>query len=164
MCDVPYQDAALLVGEGNLRSVLPLPEVSELEVVRHFTGLSHRNYSIDGGFYPLGSCTMKYNPKVNEKSAAMPGFTGLHPLQPDETAQGALRLIYELQEMLASDLRNGCHNTLQPSASAHGELLAMMMVKAYHQERGGAALRRSCNSGCRTRHQPGERSKVPTSK
>src|SRR5579884_3099438 len=87
-CDVPYTDPSL-------------PEVSELEVVRHFTRLSQRNYAIDTGFYPLGSCTMKYNPKVNERTAGLPGFAALHPLQPEETAQGALAVLYELQKMLA---------------------------------------------------------------
>ena len=134
-CDVPTTSAAELLGAENLRSTLPLPEVSELDIVRHFTGLSHRNYSIDAGFYPLGSCTMKYNPKVNEKTAAMPGFAGLHPLQPETTTQGALQLIFELQNMLA-EICGMDATTLQPSAGAHGELLAMMMVKAYHEERG----------------------------
>lgn len=134
VCDVPYQNPATLIGGENLRAHLPLPEVSELDVVRHFTYLSHRNYSIDGGFYPLGSCTMKYNPKVNEKTAALPGFAGLHPMQPESTAQGALALLYELQSMLA-EICGMDATTLQPSAGAHGELLAMMMVKAYHQER-----------------------------
>jgi len=133
VCDVPFQSPAALVGEHNLRKQLPLPEVSELDVVRHFTNLSHRNYSIDGGFYPLGSCTMKYNPKVNEKTAAMPGYTGLHPMQPESTAQGALALMYDLQTMLA-EICGMDATTLQPSAGAHGELLAMMMVKAYHQK------------------------------
>lgn len=134
-CDVPQEDTAALLGAENLRETLPLPEVSELEVVRHFTLLSHRNYAIDKGFYPLGSCTMKYNPKVNEKTAALPGFAGLHPLQPEETAQGALALIYELQAMLA-EICGMAATTLQPAAGAHGELLAMMMVKAYHAQRG----------------------------
>ena len=134
-CDVPHQDPAELLGAGNLRQSLPLPEVSELDVVRHFTHLSHRNYAIDLGFYPLGSCTMKYNPKVNEKTAALPGFASLHPLQPQETVQGALAVIYELQTMLA-EICGMKQTTLQPSAGAHGELLAMMMVKAYHADRG----------------------------
>ena len=136
-CDVPEEDPVLLLGAENIRKSLPLPEVSELDVVRHFTHLSHRNYSIDGGFYPLGSCTMKYNPKVNEKTAAIPGFASLHPLQPVETAQGALELMYELQVML-SEMCGMSATTLQPSAGAHGELLAMMMIKAYHAERGEA--------------------------
>lgn len=136
-CDVPRTEPSELLGASNLRSHLPLPEVSELDVVRHFTHLSHRNYSIDGGFYPLGSCTMKYNPKVNEKTAAMPGFAALHPLQPTETTQGALALMYELQVML-SEICGMASTTLQPSAGAHGELLAMMMVKRYHADRGEA--------------------------
>ena len=136
-CDVPYTDPAALLGAVNLRRDLPLPEVSELDVVRHFTHLSHRNYSIEQGLYPLGSCTMKYNPKVNEKTASMPGFAALHPLQPVETAQGALQLMYDLQKMLA-EICGMDATTLQPSAGAHGELLAMMMVKAYHEKRGEA--------------------------
>src|SRR5262249_23531769 len=134
-CDVPQADPAALLGAENLRAALPLPEVSELDVVRHFTHLSHRNYAIDTGIYPLGSCTMKYNPKVNEKTAAMPGFASLHPLQPAETAQGALALLYDLQAILA-EICGMAATTLQPAAGAHGELLAMMMVKAYHAQRG----------------------------
>jgi glycine dehydrogenase subunit 2 len=134
-CDVPVIPVEELLGAQHVRTDLPLPEVSELEVVRHFTHLSHRNYAIDLGFYPLGSCTMKYNPKVNERTASMPGFASLHPLQPVETAQGALALIYELQEMLAQICGMDA-TTLQPSAGAHGELLSMMMVKAYHEQRG----------------------------
>ncbi len=94
--DVPLAD---LPGEF-LRDNLPLPELSELDVVRHFTHLSNMNYSIDGGFYPLGSCTMKYNPKVNEDIARLPGFAFTHPLQPVETVQGNLALMYQLQEWL----------------------------------------------------------------
>ena len=136
-CDVPYTDPAELLGAGQLRDRLPLPEVSELEVVRHFTHLSQRNYAIDLGLYPLGSCTMKYNPKVNERAASIPGFASIHPLQPEETAQGALALMYDLQKMLA-EISGFDATTLQPSAGAHGELCAMMMVKAYHESRGEA--------------------------
>jgi glycine dehydrogenase subunit 2 len=134
-CDVPSVPPADLLGTRNVRSSLPLPEVAELDVVRHFTHLSQRNYAIDSGFYPLGSCTMKYNPKVNEVAAALPGFAALHPLQPERTAQGALRLVYDLQTMLA-EICGMRATTLQPAAGAHGELLAMMMVKAYHADRG----------------------------
>ncbi len=134
-CDVERTDPALLLGAANLRDSLPLPEVSELDVVRHFTRLSQRNYAIDTGFYPLGSCTMKYNPRINERTASLPGFAGLHPLQPVETAQGALELIYLLQQHLA-DICGMYATTLQPSAGAHGELLSMMMIKAYHADRG----------------------------
>ncbi|MBC7526373.1 MAG: aminomethyl-transferring glycine dehydrogenase subunit GcvPB [Chthonomonadaceae bacterium] len=136
-CDVPYTSPEELIGAEHLRSRLPLPEVSELDVVRHFTHLSQRNYAIDLGLYPLGSCTMKYNPKVNEKAASIPGFASLHPLQPEETAQGALALMYDLQKMLA-EISGFDATTLQPSAGAHGELCAMMMVKAYHASRGEA--------------------------
>jgi glycine dehydrogenase subunit 2 len=136
-CDVPREDPSALLGGENLRGDLPLPEVSELDVVRHFTRLSHRNYAIDTGFYPLGSCTMKYNPKVNEKTAGLPGFASLHPLQPVETAQGALAVMYELQAMLAH-ICGMAATTLQPAAGAHGELLAMMMIKACHADRGEA--------------------------
>ena len=134
-CDVPVVAAVDLLGADNIRKSLPLPEVSELDVVRHFTHLSQRNYSIDGGLYPLGSCTMKYNPKVNEKAASIPGFASLHPLQPVESVQGALAILYELQAML-TEICGMKMTTLQPSAGAHGELLAMMMVKAYHADRG----------------------------
>jgi glycine dehydrogenase subunit 2 len=133
-CDVPSHEVADLIGADNVRASLPLPEVSELEVVRHFTQLSHRNYAIDLGFYPLGSCTMKYNPKVNDRAAGIPGFANIHPLQPVETVQGALAVIYELQSMLA-EICGMQATTLQPAAGAHGELLSMMMVKAYHKER-----------------------------
>src|SRR5947208_433354 len=120
-CDVPRVDPAALLGEENVRDDLPLPEVSELDVVRHFVHLSHRNYSIDGGFYPLGSCTMKYNPKINEWAARLPGFANAHPLAPDELVQGTLQLLYELQEMLA-EVSGMDAVTLQPAAGAHGEL------------------------------------------
>ncbi|MGH2371377.1 MAG: aminomethyl-transferring glycine dehydrogenase subunit GcvPB, partial [Chloroflexota bacterium] len=100
-CDVPQKPLTELLPEGELRQELNLPEVSELDVVRHFTRLSKLNYSVDGEFYPLGSCTMKYNPKLDENVAALPGFRQLHPLQPEETAQGALRVLYELERLLA---------------------------------------------------------------
>jgi glycine dehydrogenase subunit 2 len=87
--------------EGLVRETLPLPELSELDVVRHYTNISKKNYSIDSGFYPLGSCTMKYNPKVNEEAARLPGFAFTHPLQPTETIQGNLALMFELQQWLA---------------------------------------------------------------
>ena len=90
----------LLPGDA-LRRDLPLPELSEPEVIRHFTHLSQHNYSIDSGFYPLGSCTMKYNPKINEEAARLPGFARVHPLQPEETAQGTLEVMYEMQGILA---------------------------------------------------------------
>lgn len=116
-------------------SPLALPELNEPEVMRHFVNLSHLNYSVDTGFYPLGSCTMKFNPKVNEWAARLPGFAGLHPLAPDALAQGTLELMYELQEALAGI--GGMHAvTLQPAAGAQGELTGILMIRAYHRARG----------------------------
>lgn len=111
------------------------PEMSEVEVVRHFTHLSQWNYGVDSGFYPLGSCTMKYNPKVNEEVARLPGFAGAHPYQPEEISQGALRLMYDLQRFLA-EISGLDRVTLQPSAGAQGELTGMLMIRAYLAERG----------------------------
>ncbi len=134
--DVPEQPAAALIGGQLLRIVPPhLPEVSEVAVVRHYTGLSRRNYGVDNGFYPLGSCTMKYNPKINEEAARLAGFSKIHPLQPGQTVQGALSLLYELQNYLAEIAgMDGC--TLQPVAGAHGELTGLKLIRAYHQSRG----------------------------
>ncbi|HFC10114.1 MAG TPA: glycine dehydrogenase subunit 2 [Chloroflexi bacterium] len=129
--DVP----AAPLPEGLLREDLPLPEVSEVDVVRHYTRLSHFNHAVDINFYPLGSCTMKYNPKINEAVSRLPGFAHLHPLQPEETAQGALRLMYELQEAL-QEITGFAACSLQPAAGAHGELTGVHMIWAYHQDRG----------------------------
>jgi glycine dehydrogenase subunit 2 len=114
-----------------LRKDLPLPELSELDVVRHYTHLSNLNYSIDGGFYPLGSCTMKYNPKINEVTARLPGFAFTHPLQPIETVQGNLALMYQLQEIL-KEISGFAGMTLQPAAGAQGELTGVLIMRAYH--------------------------------
>ncbi len=114
-----------------------MPEVSEPEVVRHFTRLSQWNYGVDSGFYPLGSCTMKYNPRVNEAAAARPEFSGLHPLQGEENAQGALQLMWELQRDLA-EISGLPAVTLQPAAGAHGEMTGMLMVRALLGDRGDA--------------------------
>ncbi|SDY78930.1 aminomethyl-transferring glycine dehydrogenase subunit GcvPB [Tindallia californiensis] len=116
---------------------LSLPEVSELDVVRHFVNISQKNFAIDKGFYPLGSCTMKYNPKINEDMTSLPGFNTLHPYQPEETAQGALKMMYELQNMLA-EITGMAGITLQPAAGAHGEMTGLMVIKAYHEKRGDA--------------------------
>lgn len=121
--------------EAFVRRDLPLPEVSERDVIRYFTRLSQLNYSIDTGFYPLGSCTMKYNPKINEALAALPGFTAIHPLQPIETVQGSLALMYALQEWL-KEIGGFSGVTLQPAAGAHGELTGVMIIAAYHRDRG----------------------------
>ena len=123
--------------EEHVREELPLPDLSELDVIRHFTRLSHLNFSIDTNFYPLGSCTMKYNPKVNEETARLPGFVGLHPYQDEGSVQGALRLMYELQEMLA-EIAGLPAVTLQPAAGAHGELTGMLIIRAYHVHNGEA--------------------------
>jgi glycine dehydrogenase subunit 2 len=112
-----------------------LPELNEPEVVRHYVNLSHLNYSIDSGFYPLGSCTMKFNPKLNEWAARLPGFAGLHPLAPDEVSQGTLQLLWELEEMLA-EISGMRAITLQPAAGAQGELTGILMIRAYHRSRG----------------------------
>ena len=112
------------------------PQLSEVDVVRHFTRLSQWNYGVDSGPYPLGSCTMKYNPKVNEEIARMSGFALLHPYTPDEVSQGILKLMYELQTFLA-EITGMDHVTLQPAAGAQGELTGMMMIKACLQARGG---------------------------
>lgn len=112
-----------------------LPEVSEVDIIRHYTNISQKNYAIDKGFYPLGSCTMKYNPKINEDAAANPGFKNLHPYQPEATIQGALELMYELSEMLA-EISGMDRVTLQPAAGAQGELTGLMLIKSYHENRG----------------------------
>jgi len=122
------------IPESFARENLPLPELSEMDVVRHFTRLSQKNHSIDTGFYPLGSCTMKYNPKINEETARLPGFTFTHPLQPVETVQGCLELMFELQEWL-KEIGGFAGVTLQPAAGAHGELTGILIIRAYHQAR-----------------------------
>ncbi len=134
--DVPTEALESMIPVSLLREeAAPLPEVSEIEVVRHYTHLSQRNFGVDTGFYPLGSCTMKYNPKLNEDMAALPGFAHIHPLQPAQTVQGAIQLIYELERYLA-EISGMARVTLQPSAGAHGELTGLMLIKAYHQNRG----------------------------
>ena len=112
-----------------------LPEVSELDVIRHYTNLSNKNFGVDTGFYPLGSCTMKYNPKINEEISALPEFSRLHPLQDEDSIQGALELYYNLQQML-SELAGLKEFTLNPYAGAHGELTGLMVMKKYHEARG----------------------------
>ena len=126
--------------EGKLwrSSALELPEVSEPDVVRHYTNLSQMNFGVDTGFYPLGSCTMKYNPKINEEIASMPEFTGLHPLQPEESVRGAKAAIGELDHALAA-ITGMKHFTFRPCAGAHGELTGLMLMKEYHLGRGDLA-------------------------
>lgn len=118
-----------------VRTDLPLPELSEVDVVRYFTRLSQLNYAVDIGLYPLGSCTMKYNPRVNEEAARLPGFANIHPLQPIETTQGALALMYQLQEWL-KEIGGFAGISLQPAAGAQGELTGILIIRAYHESRG----------------------------
>ena len=129
-----------LLGEGALRQApLRLPEVSELDLVRHYTGLAQRQFSIDANVYPLGSCTMKYNPKVHEEAAAL--FADVHPEQDPESAQGVLELLFELKQGLA-EITGMDEISLQPAAGAHGELTGILMIRAYHQARGEDRQRR----------------------
>ncbi len=117
-----------------IRNYLPLPELSEQDIIRHYTRLSKLNYSVDGGLYPLGSCTMKYNPRVNEKAARLPGFAGVHPFQPVETVQGCLALMYNLQLTLG-EISGFKGITLQPAAGAQGEFVGVAIIRAYHLSR-----------------------------
>ena len=134
--DVPEQDIhAMLPAEVLRREPAQLPEVSEPTAVRHYTRLSQLNHSIDTGFYPLGSCTMKYNPKINEVVANLPGFRSIHPLQPEATVQGALSLMYDLQALLA-EITGMDAVSLQPAAGAHGEFTGLLMIRAYHRKTG----------------------------
>lgn len=134
--DVDDLDIGDYIGEEYLRTEgVEFPEVSELDIVRHYTLLSKKNYSIDSGFYPLGSCTMKYNPKINEDMAANPNFSRVHPLQPQDTVQGALEVMYNTQEAL-KEISGMDAMTLQPAAGAHGELVGLMIIKQYHETRG----------------------------
>ncbi len=124
-----------VIGEAFLREDIDLPEVSELDLVRHYTALSRRNFGVDLGFYPLGSCTMKYNPKITEESAKLPGFTGLHPYAPEAFSQGNLALMDELRRMLC-ELFGMADFTLQPSAGAQGELTGIMICRKYFETKG----------------------------
>lgn len=129
--DVPQTE----LPKAFLRKDLPLPELSELDVVRHFTHLSSLNYCIDGGFYPLGSCTMKYNPKINEATARIPGFALTHPHQPENTIQGNLALMFDLQETL-KEISGFSSVSLEPAAGAQGEFVGVSIIRAYHRSRG----------------------------
>ncbi|SDX13124.1 aminomethyl-transferring glycine dehydrogenase subunit GcvPB [Paenibacillus sp. CF384] len=135
-CDVPESDPSAFIPAAMLRQTpAQLPEVYEVDVIRHYTELSRRNFGVDNGFYPLGSCTMKYNPKINEDTARFAGFAKIHPYQPEESIQGALELMYVLQNDLAA-LTGMDQVTLQPAAGAHGEWTGLMMIRAYHESRG----------------------------
>jgi glycine dehydrogenase subunit 2 len=135
-CDVPVDEAASLLPESVLaEGPPPLPEVSEVDLVRHYLNLSTRNMSVDTNFYPLGSCTMKYNPKRHERLAALSGLADLHPLQPDQSCQGMLQLLYELQTFLA-EIAGLDAVSLQPAAGAQGELTALLIAAAYFRDQG----------------------------
>jgi glycine dehydrogenase subunit 2 len=134
--DVPEVDSeTLLPARFRRRSPSRLPEVSEPELVRHYVRLSKRNFDLDSGFYPLGSCTMKHNPRLHERVAALPGHARLHPLQDPARAQGALELMWRLQGALA-EIAGLSHVSLQPSAGSHGELAGLLLTRAYHEARG----------------------------
>src|SRR5438034_1144732 len=134
--DVPSVSAQEILGDEFYRPDLDgFPEVSELEVIRHFTRLSTWNYGIDTGLYPLGSCTMKYNPRVNEVAARLEGLATLHPYAPDEISQGCLRVLYETAQALA-EITGMEAVSLQPAAGAQGELTGILIIRAYLQERG----------------------------
>lgn len=130
-CDVPETAPDFPLREKALR----LPEVSEVEMSRHYSVLEQNAFGVNDGFYPLGSCTMKYNPAVNETAAGLPGFTDIHPLQPEETVQGALEAMYRTQRLL-SDITGMDEVTLQPAAGAHGEYTGLLLIRAYHEARG----------------------------
>src|SRR5918999_1748977 len=136
--DVPAQP---LPDTSLLQSDLDLPEVSEPEVVQYFTGLSQLNFSIDTHFYPLGSCTMKYNPKINDEMAFLPGFANIHPLQPQELSQGALELLYRLQGFL-NEITGMAGTGLATLAGAHGELAGVLVIRTYHHDRGETQRRK----------------------
>ncbi len=133
--DVPVVNIDEVIGRKYLRDDLDLPEVAEIDLVRHYTNLSRRNFGLDLGFYPLGSCTMKYNPKINENVAGFAEFTGLHPAAPDAFAQGNLELMVDMQKLL-SNIFGMAEFTLQPAAGAHGELTGVMMIKKYFEKKG----------------------------
>ncbi|OLE37910.1 MAG: glycine dehydrogenase (aminomethyl-transferring) [Actinobacteria bacterium 13_1_20CM_3_68_9] len=134
--DVPERPLSELIPQGLLRKVPPeLPEVSEPEIVRHYNRLSRRNFDLDTGPYPLGSCTMKHNPRLNERVAALPGHARLHPAQDPKRAQGALELMWRLERALA-EICGLPHVSLQPSAGSHGELAGLLLTRAYHEDRG----------------------------
>ena len=134
-CDVPV----VTYDQGLLRAEAPrLPEMAEVDLSRHYTELAKQTHGVNDGFYPLGSCTMKYNPRVNEEAAAQPGFTQLHPLQPVETVQGAMEVIHTAEKMLC-EITGMDGMTFQPAAGAHGEYTGLLLIRKYHQSRGDTA-------------------------
>src|SRR5213080_1354875 len=141
--EIPRQDLPAVEVPEELRRAEPprLPELAEPELVRHFTELSTRNFGIDTGFYPLGSCTMKHNPRVNERVVGLAGFRDLHPLQEEEGAQGALELMWRLQEILA-EVAGLPAVSLQPAAGSQGELTGLMLMRAHFADKGESEQRR----------------------
>jgi glycine dehydrogenase subunit 2 len=140
-CDVPERPLDELIPAALLRERAPeLPEVSEPEIVRHYNRISRRNFDLDTGPYPLGSCTMKHNPRLNERVAALPGHSRLHPAQDPKRAQGALELMWLLERALA-EITGLPHVSLQPSAGSHGELAGLLLTRAYHEDRGSERTR-----------------------
>ena len=134
-CDVPV----VTYDQGLLRAEAPrLPEMAEVDLSRHYTELAKQTHGVNDGFYPLGSCTMKYNPRVNEEAAAQPGFTQMHPLQPVETVQGAMEVIHTAEKMLC-EITGMDSMTFQPAAGAHGEYTGLLLIRKYHQSRGDTA-------------------------
>ena len=134
-CDVPV----VLPAHDFLRKEsLDLPEVSETEISRHYSALERRAHGVNNGFYPLGSCTMKYNPSVDEDTASLPGFTKLHPLQSEETVQGALEVLWQMEQKLSAITGMEAF-TFQPAAGAHGEFTGLLTIKCYHDDRGDKA-------------------------
>ena len=142
--DVPSVDAAAALGASNIRAEIEgFPEVSEVEAIRHFTRLSTHNYAIDLGLYPLGSCTMKYNPRVNEQVARIEGLAWAHPYQPESLSQGILEVMGTLEKILA-EITGMDEVTLQPAAGAHGEFTGILLVRALLQSQGNEIGRASC--------------------
>ena len=157
----PPKDALDRLPSDALRDTPPaLPELNEPEVVRHYVNLSQLNYAVDTGFYPLGSCTMKFNPKLNEWAARLPGFASLHPMAPDEAAQGTLQLLWELEQalMAISGMRAV---SLQPAAGAQGELTGILMIRAHHLARGDTERTDVLVPGFEPRHEPRDRDRWP---
>ncbi|MFH1783369.1 MAG: aminomethyl-transferring glycine dehydrogenase subunit GcvPB [bacterium] len=141
-CDVPNADAGSLIPADFLNSDgLDMPDVAEIDIVRHFTHLARLNYCVDEGFYPLGSCTMKYNPKVHEDVARYTGFSAIHPYQPEDSIQGTLQLLSDMESYLCQ-ISGMDSITLQPAAGAHGESTGLMLIKAYYEKKGEGAKRR----------------------
>lgn len=135
-CDVDETEISEMIPLSFLREgEIDLPELGEVDVVRHFTHLSQKNYGVDSGFYPLGSCTMKYNPKINEEVSKLDGFMKVHPYQPEKTVQGCLELLYKTDKFL-SEITGMDRFSLQPAAGAHGEMAGLMIIKAYHEHNG----------------------------